>query len=193
MKTTLRKGTMADLNLYSANIGRGLLGWATFPKSTYDAMDGVVILDRVAARRQRRRTTTRATRPPTRSATGSGSTTPSRAAVTGNGDYVDDTPAEASAGLRCPTGRDTCTSPGLDPIKNFMDYTVRLVHEHLHGRPGLAHAGPVDGLPRRPVTASAPAATSRTPTERHTIQPRPRPQAGPRHVVRAGSVTVAAL
>ena len=125
MKQALKQGGPADLNVYTTS-GNAYLGWAYYPSIVDSAqayLDGVVIDYRSLPGG------------PYGSAYSLGGTlTHEVGHWTGlyhtfegrcgsTGDLVADTPPERTPTGGCPAGKDTCPSPGLDPIHNYMDYS----------------------------------------------------------------------
>lgn len=135
-KAATRVGGPETLNIWTANPGGGLLGWATFPfeYESNPSNDGVVVLysslpGGSAAPYDEGDTATHEVGHwlglfhPFQGGTGS--------CVTDNprfGDQIDDTPAERVSTYGCPTSKNSCpdslpNGEGDDPIENFMDYT----------------------------------------------------------------------
>ncbi|KAI0133013.1 metalloprotease [Xylariales sp. AK1849] len=132
MKTALRKGTYADLNLYFVPT-MDALGYCYLPQ-TVTAGSAAYIRDGC---------TIASSTVPGGSSTGYnlgltvvhesghwfGLYHTFEGACGTTGDYVSDTPPEKTAGSGCPATRDTCTGGGTDPIHNYMDYTTDPCYE----------------------------------------------------------------
>lgn len=126
-KRRLHRGGWADLNVYVAGLGGGVLGYATYPQQSPLKLDGLVLLNESL---------------PGGSAApyNEGDTATHEAghwlglfhtfenACKAPGDYVRDTPYQDdgenifSCGDDPRFPDDTCPQPGKDPVRNFMSY-----------------------------------------------------------------------
>jgi hypothetical protein len=123
MKQRLRKGGPETLNLYIAQLGELVLGYATYPYwyPSRSALDGVVI--------DWRSLPGGALRDFSKGYTGVheighwlGLLHTFENGCAAPGDSVDDTAPEAFPTQGCPARKDTCPDIGEDPMHNFMDY-----------------------------------------------------------------------
>ena len=124
-KSALHRGNATDLNVYLANLGDGLLGYATFPSSYAGnpTDDGVVVLSASlpggsAVPYNKGDTLTH------EAGHWAGLFHTFQGSCAAPNDHVADTPAQFAGQnvFDCDTSLNTCAAPGKDPVKNFMNY-----------------------------------------------------------------------
>ena len=134
-KSALRVGGAETLNIYSANLGGGLLGWATFP-SDYrkrPSQDGVVILNEsVPGGISRPLRPGRHRDPRGWPLARALPHLPGRLRRRGT-EQVADTPAERSPAFGCPVGPRTCTGAGW--IRSRSSWTTPMTPACSSSRP----------------------------------------------------------
>jgi hypothetical protein len=122
-KNALHRGGWRTLNVYIANLGSGLLGYATFPQDGVLKLDGLVVLNEslpggTAAPYNEGDTATHEI------GHWLGLFHTFENGCTAPGDAVRDTPYQLDGDniFECNESDDTCTQPGTDPVHNFMSY-----------------------------------------------------------------------
>ena len=123
-KSATHVGDAATLNIWTTN-GPGYLGFATFPSWYKRApqLDGIV-LDYNSFKGGAYGSAFSLAKTWTHEVGHwLGLLHTFQGACNDKGDYVDDTPFEATPTSGCPAGKDTCPEPGTDPIHNYMDYS----------------------------------------------------------------------
>ena len=124
IRSELHRGGAETLNIYTTELGSGLLGYASFPQEQAGApdQDGVVLAhDTLPGGGRDRFGLGHTGTHEIGHWLGLFHTFQNGCAIPG--DYVDDTPYEREAAAGCPKGRDTCPHRGgRDPVTNFMDY-----------------------------------------------------------------------
>ncbi len=122
-KTALHRGGWRDLNIYVTGLQRGVLGYATFPRTTPLKQDGLVVLNQslpggTAAPYNQGDTATHEI------GHWLGLFHTFEGGCTAPGDAVADTPYQADGDnvFECVESDDTCPQAGRDPVHNFMSY-----------------------------------------------------------------------
>ncbi len=189
-KNSLAVSPATRLNIYSCKPGQSLLGWATFPWSYAETskLHGVVIHYGSVPGGY--------LSPYNLGGTAShevghylGLYHTFQGGCTGNGDYVSDTPAEATPTSGCPIGKDTCAGGGADPINNYMDYSTDACYTNFTSgqdarmdaavpqyRPSLLNAALTEPLVQYDASSSRPSALASSDLSREfALQASPNP------------------
>jgi len=127
MKRALHRGGARSLNIYingGSAQGVPILGWSRFPWQYAGApkLDGVTV-NAIALPGGRARGYNLGDTVIHETGHWLGLLHTFQDGCEGSGDQVADTPAEEEPSFYCQTTRNTCSSPGLDPVHNFMDYS----------------------------------------------------------------------